>query len=306
MDEFAFINWIKNTQKKTRSVICGIGDDCAVINVSKNNLCIITADMLLEGTHFDLAKHSAFEIGRKSIACSVSDIAAMGCQPSIAVVSLCFPNNTTQSFAKKFYKGMRDITEKYDISIVGGDIISGKAPFCVNITLLGKNDGLKPVLRKGARLKDLIFVTGSLGGSILGKHISFEPRLKEGIMLNKNFIIHAMIDISDGLTADLSHILKESHVGAVLYEDKIPVSGAAAKLSKETGRSPLHHALTDGEDYELLFVLSGPQARKLLQSKLFPKNTFCCIGEIVKGRSIWMKNKQNKICRIKPDGYKHV
>lgn len=306
MGEFSFIEWIRKRQKRRKGVMLGIGDDCAAIDVSADKLCLITTDMLIDGTHFDLKKCTIKEVGRKAIACSISDVAAMGCQPTVAVISICFPDHTTEKFARELYKGIWDISDKYDVEIVGGDIISGRSPFCINVTMLGRDDGLKPIRRSGARAGDTILVTGTLGGSILGKHLSFEPRLKEGLVLNKNFAVHAMIDISDGLTADLNHILEESGVGAILYEDHIPVSHAAVKLSKKMGHTPLCHALSDGEDYELLMTLSRAQAKKVLSSGLLTGVKVSCIGEIVKGRGIRIKSSRGHIRRIKPRGYEHL
>ena len=306
MGEFSFIEWIRKRQKRRKGVMLGIGDDCAVIDVSADKLCLITTDMLVDGTHFDLKKCTIKEVGRKAIACSISDVAAMGCQPTVAVISICFPEHTTEKFAREFYKGIWNIADKYNIEIVGGDIISGRSPFCINVTMLGRDDGLKPIPRSGAKAGDLILVTGTLGGSILGKHLHFEPRLREALTLNKNFTIHAMIDISDGLTADLNHVLEESGVGAILYEDQIPVSHAAVELSKRTGHTPLYHALSDGEDYELLMTLSKGQAKKVLSSGLLADVKVSCIGEIVKGRGIQMKSSGGNIHRIKPRGYEHL
>lgn len=306
MGEFLFIQWIRKRQKRRRDVILGIGDDCAVINVSSDKLCLITTDMMVEGTHFDLEKCTIRDVGRKAIASNISDVAAMGCQATAAVISVCFPEHTSEKFARELYKGIWDIADKYHIEIVGGDTISGRSPLCINVTLLGRDEGLKPIVRSGARVGDLILVTGSLGGSILGKHIHFEPRLREGLMLNKNFTIHAMIDISDGLTADLNHILEESHVGAILYEDQIPLSEAAVRISKTTGNTPLYHALSDGEDYELVVIVSKGQAKKIMESGLFPKKIFSCIGEITDGHDIRMKYTNGRIKRIKPQGYEHL
>ena len=224
--------------ERRKDVILGIGDDCAVINGCSDRLCLITTDMLVDGTHFDLKNCSVQDVGRKAIACSISDVAAMGCQATVAVVSICFPNHTTERFAKELYKGIWGIADKYDIGIVGGDIISGDSPLCINVTMLGRDAGLKPIRRSGARGGDMILVTGMLGGSLLGKHLHFEPRIKEGIVLNKNFSVHAMIDISDGLTADLNHILEESRVGAILYEDQIPVAEAAVKMAEKSENTP--------------------------------------------------------------------
>ncbi|MBM4055560.1 MAG: thiamine-phosphate kinase [Planctomycetes bacterium] len=305
MNEFPLIQWIRNRQKKSKNVICGIGDDCAVINTSKDKLCLITTDMLVDGTHFDLKKHQVADVGRKAIACSISDIASMGCKPTVAVISICFPHGTKNSFAKKLYAGIWAIANKYNVDIVGGDIISGKCPFCINVTMLGKDEGLRPIYRSGAKAGDQILATGKLGGSLLGKHMLFEPRLNESLTLNKNFTIHAMIDISDGLTADLNHILEESDVGAILSEDNIPISADALRMSKKTGQTPLHHALSDGEDYELLVVLPKIQAKKVLTSRLFPKGIFSCIGEIVENHGIWLRNANGKLRRIRAEGYKH-
>ena len=306
MGEFSFIQWIRKRQKSRKDVILGIGDDCAAINVSSDKLCLITTDMLVDGTHFDLEKCTVRDVGRKAIACSISDVAAMGCQATVAVVSICFPDHTTEKFAQELYKGIWSIADKYDIEIVGGDVISGHCPLCINVTMLGRDEGLKPVRRSGARVGDMILVTGTLGGSLLGKHLRFEPRLKEGLILNKNFTIHAMIDISDGLTADLNHILEESRVGAILYEDQIPVSEAAVKMAEKSENTPLCHALSDGEDYELLFTLSKGQAKKAMASHFFDRGMISCIGEITRGRGIQMKFLDGKTRRIKPQGYEHL
>ncbi|GAX61772.1 thiamine-monophosphate kinase [Candidatus Scalindua japonica] len=285
MDEFSFIKWIKSNQKKDRNVIIGIGDDCASIRINDENMFLVSTDMLVEGTHFDLKKNTPGEIGSKSIACSISDIAAMGCSAKYAVVSICFPHETETEFARELYRGINKMADAFSIKIIGGDIVSGKKTLVVNVTIYGRNEGLKTISRSGARADDALMITGELGGSILGKHITFKPRLKEGLLLNKKFNINSMIDISDGLAADLGHILEESRVGAILYEDEIPISEDAKELARKTGFSALHHALYDGEDYELLFTLSGRESQKLLASKSFPSR-LSKIGYIDKSKGI--------------------
>jgi len=151
---------------------------------------------------------------------------------------------------------------------------------------------------------DAIMVTGTLGGSILRKHFTFKPRLKEGLLLNKKFSINSMIDISDGLAGDLNHILEESGVGAVLYEDEVPISADAKKLARKTGFSALYHALHDGEDYELLFTLSDKDSKKLLASRPFPVR-LSKIGHIKRSKGISMQDTNGKLKKIKPVGYKH-
>ncbi|MEK6728612.1 MAG: thiamine-phosphate kinase [Planctomycetota bacterium] len=304
MGEFSFIQWIRKRQRRRKGTLLGIGDDCAVIDVSSDKLCLITTDMLVDGTHFDLKKCAMRDVGRKAIACSISDVAAMGCQATVAVISICFPYHTTEKYARELYAGMWNLTDKYNIEIIGGDTISGCGPLCINVTMLGNDGGLKPIRRSGAKAGDMILVTGEFGGSILGKHLCFEPRQQEGLILNKNFTIHAMIDISDGLTADLNHILEESRTGAILHEDQIPISPAAIELSKKTGHTPLHHALSDGEDYELLLTVSKGQAKRVFASGLL--EGMRCIGEIVDGQGIRMKYADGKIRRIRPRGYEHL
>ena len=304
MDEFSFIEWIRSNQKKDKDIVIGIGDDCASIKINGDKQCLVTTDMLVEGTHFELGKNTPGEIGRKSIACSISDIAAMGCTAKYAVVSICFPQETKTKFARELFLGMKKLAEAYKIKIIGGDIVSSKKTLVVNVTMYGTNEGLNPIARSGAKVGDIIMVTGSLGGSILGKHATFIPRLKEGLLLNKKFNINSMIDISDGLAADLNHILEESEVGAILYEDDVPISADAKKLSRKTGLSALHHALHDGEDYELLFTISDKETKRLLKYKSFPVR-LSMIGHIKKSNGLKLRNSNSKLKKLKPIGYKH-
>ncbi|MBC8549542.1 MAG: thiamine-monophosphate kinase [Candidatus Brocadiales bacterium] len=304
MDEFSFIKWIRSNQKKDKNIIIGIGDDCASIRINGDNVLLVTTDMLVEGTHFDLKKSTPGEIGRKSIACSISDIAAMGCSAKYAVISICFPHETKTKFARDLYRGIQKMADAFNIRIIGGDIVGSKKTLVINVTMYGRNEGLKTIPRSGAKVDDVIMITGALGGSILRKHITFKPRLKEGLLLNKKFNINSMIDISDGLAADLGHILEESRVGAVLYEEEVPVSVDAKRLARKTGLSALHHALHDGEDYELLFTLSDKESKKLLASRSFPAR-LSKIGHINKSKGIRMQGADGKLKRIKSIGYTH-
>ena len=304
MDEFSFIIWIRGNQKQDKNVIIGIGDDCASVKIDGDNVFLVTTDMLVEGTHFDLKKSTPEEIGSKSVACSISDIAAMGCSAKYAVVSICFPHETKTKFARELYRGIKKMADAFNVNLIGGDIVSSKKTVVINVAMYGRNEGLKTISRSGAKADDVIMVTGSLGGSILGKHITFKPRLKEGLLLNKKFNINSMIDISDGLAADLGHILEESGVGAVLYEDEVPISAEATRLARKTGLSAIHHALHDGEDYELLFTLSDKESKKLLASRPFPVR-LSKIGHINKSKGIKMQGADGKLKRIKSLGYKH-
>lgn len=308
MGELTLIKYLRRLFKPAgKGVIVGIGDDCAVVRIGPpgaDGICLITTDMLMEGTHFVLKNCTPRQIGRKAIGCSISDIAAMGCKATFAVVSVGFQRNTTIEFAREIHRGIKDMAREYGIEIVGGDITTGKNPLSISVTMLGEGAGAPPVLRSGAKAGDAIMVTGTLGGSILGKHLTFKPRLKEGILLNTRFKLHSMIDISDGLSTDLCHILEESGVGAVLYEEIIPISEDAKKLSKKTGKPPLFHALSDGEDYELLFTLSQGEAKRLLASNLLDIK-ITQIGHIQKKKGLVVKYINGKTERIKPTGYEH-
>lgn len=282
----------------------GIGDDAAVVRMP-GGLCVLTTDTLLEGTHFRLNEITPRLLGRKAVAASLSDVAAMGCRASLALISVAFPHHTPMNFARQLTRGMNETAARHGVTVVGGDTVSGTAPLFINVTILGSADGLRPVLRSGARVGDAILVTGELGGSILGKHLQFEPRLREGIYLNKNFKLHSMIDISDGLSLDLGHILEESGVGAVIYEERIPVSAAARRLSRKTGNTPLRHALTDGEDYELLFTMDQSQANRLVRKNPL-RIPVALIGHIRKERGLFLRDKSGRLRRIRPEGYEHL
>ncbi|MFH1459776.1 MAG: thiamine-phosphate kinase [Candidatus Omnitrophota bacterium] len=297
--EFGFIAEIEKIFNRIchkKNVIHGIGDDAAVIRHSKKEYLLYTTDMLIEGVHF-LRTQDPEAIGHKALACSISDIAAMGGEPDFALVSLAFPKNLNYRFANKLCQGLGKTAKKYKISIIGGDTNSfDKIIICV--FLRGMVNKKKLVLRSKAKKNDLIFVTGDLGASCRGRHLKFTPRLKESQFLVNNFKINAMIDISDGLIADLNHILKASKAGAVLKEASIPLSYLAD--SRED-------AFYTGEDFELLFTLPKKYAGKLLSSWPFKnKVKLSCIGEITaQSQGLKLKTKNNRLKKIKLGGYRH-
>ncbi len=290
--EFGLIDRIKKLIKTDASVVKGPGDDCAVIKFSKDKYMLFTCDMIVEGVDFT-AKERPYLVGRKAIAVSISDIAACAGLPRYCLVSLGVPKNSSLEFIDKLIKGMFHFARKYGINIVGGDI-SRARQLTINVSMLGIVEKKNLILRSGAKIGDIIFVTGKLGGSILGKHLSFTPRIKEARFLVKNFRVNSMIDISDGLTQDLGHILEESLKGAIIYEDLIPISKQARNL---------HDALYWGEDFELLFTVSAYEAKKLYRKKL---TGFKPIGEIVdKKYGLRLVDERGKEKIIKPKGFQH-
>jgi len=292
LGEFKLIERFRNKIKIDSSVIVGSGDDCAVLKLDKQNYQLFTCDMLVEGVDFT-SKDKALLVGRKSIAVSLSDIAACSGVPRYCVVSLGLPKNTEVKYVDAFFNGALKIAKEYKLNIVGGDL-SRSDKIIIDVSMLGVTSKKSLTLRSGASSGDIIFVTGSLGGSIFGKHLNFTPRLKEAEFLAKNYKINAMIDISDGLVQDLGHILAKSRVGAAIYEELIPLSNKARNLSD---------ALNNGEDFELLFTLSRPEAKRLLKAK---RTDFKPIGEIMDSSyGLKLINQKKKIIRLEPKGYRH-
>ncbi|MFH0855532.1 MAG: thiamine-phosphate kinase [Candidatus Omnitrophota bacterium] len=288
--EFGLIERFRNRIKTGPTVVKASGDDCAVLKLDKSNYQLFTCDMLIEGVDFTL-KDDPYLIGRKAIAVSISDIASCSGEPRHCVISCGFPGNASVGFVDRLFKGMLDISRKYKVNIVGGDL-SRSAKVIIDVSMLGRVKKKCLTLRSGAKAGDIIFATGSFGGSISGKHLKFNPRLKEARYLARNVKVNSMIDVSDGLAQDLGHILGQSKVGAVIYESLVP-------LSKEA--TGFRDALNSGEEFELLFTLSRPQAKRLLKNP-----DYSPIGEIIEKKyGFKLVNMKNRESYIKPNGFRH-
>lgn len=295
MDEFAFIEHLRKKVPASRKVCVGIGDDAAALSISKGKQLVVSTDVIVENVDFKIKKgvrpHFPIKgpdpflspeiIGRKALAVNLSDIAAMGAKPTAFVISVGKPSYATASWLKRFYKGLLTLARQYGVICIGGDFSKSKE-FFVSITIFGEALPHQIVKRSGARQGDWIGVTGALGGSRLRHHYDFTPRIREGLFLSSNITPTAMIDISDGLVQDLSHILKASKVGAVLDLDKIPVSSDAEKMARRNVSKALERALSDGEDFELLFTVSSREKRVLEKQwkKRFPRVPLTWIGKI--------------------------
>ena len=290
--EFALIERFSKSIKLNSSVIKGPGDDCAVIKFNKDKYLLFTCDMIVEGVDF-VSRTEPELIGRKALAVSLSDIAACAGLPSYALVSLGLPADISLKKVELITQGLFNLARAYRVNIVGGDL-SRSDKISINTSILGFVEKDFLVLRNGARKGDIIFVSGPLGGSKRSWHLRFKPRLKEARYLVKNFRINSMIDISDGLAQDLAHILKESSKGAVIYEDLIPLNKGAFSLKQ---------ALSEGEDFELLFTLSSREAKKLIRKNPFG---FKPIGEILDDKYGLMLVNSNGRCRvIQTQGFQH-
>ena len=299
--EFAFIDWLRGRTPAAQRVLLGPGDDTAVVAWPAEQAALVTTDMLLEGSCFLLAEAGGRRVGRKAMAVNLSDIAAMAGRPVAAVVSVGLPRHGGRALAEELYGGLREVADAFDTAIVGGDTNSWNGPLVINVTILGEATARGAVRRSGARVGDWLFVTGPLGGSILGKHLDFTPRVREALRLHEWIDLHAMIDVSDGLAADLAHVCAESRCGAVLHAEAIPISAAA--LQMHDGRTPLQHALNDGEDFELVFAVSPEDGGQLLRTQPVAGITLSHIGACV-AEGLWLEDAgQQK--RLLPEGYVH-
>ncbi|MFA6321671.1 MAG: thiamine-phosphate kinase [Candidatus Omnitrophota bacterium] len=295
--ELGLIERISRKIKNDSNVFRGIGDDTAVIKCPGSKYLLFTCDMLIEDVHFKRKLATPFQIGWKAMARNLSDIAAMGGVAKYALVSVGIDPKLPVSFADGVFDGMNAAAKKFKVNIVGGDT-SKSAKIVIDISLIGEVEKKFLTLRSGAREGDGIFVTGFLGGSIKGKHLDFMPRLNEARMLVKNFKVNSMIDVSDGLLLDLSRILSASKKGALIYEDLIPVSDKARSFGS---------AVTDGEDFELLFTMGAKEAERFIRHySLRFETPVSLIGEITSERCGYkIIGKDWKEKRISKKGFLH-
>ncbi|CAN5372993.1 thiamine-phosphate kinase [soil metagenome] len=253
--ETDFLQWLYAQQRASSVVRTPAGDDLAVLNwPGSRDLLLVGIDQVLDGVHFDSTVHSPRDIGRKAINRNISDCAAMACLPVAAVASVALPRGTSIDFAKELYLGMQTAGEEFGCSIVGGDTSAWDGKLALSVAIIGKSDGIEPILRSGAQVGDGVFVSGPLGGSIRGRHLRFIPRVPVARQIAATKKITAMIDLSDGLSRDLRQICAASNVAAVLDQPNIPIHSDAIAQSAADGRSAIDHAVNDGEDYELLFT----------------------------------------------------
>jgi len=259
--EFDFIDWIRAQSPMTASVPIPPGDDLAALKWDAADLLLVGVDQVLDGVHFDSAVHSPLEIGRKAMNRNLSDCAAMACLPVAALACVALPKHAGLDYAQELYKGLRAAADPFQCKIVGGDTGSWPGRLALSVTIIGRSAGIAPVKRSGARPGDTLYVTGALGGSLLGRHMRFEPRVLLARQLASQARITAMIDLSDGLARDLRHICQQSNVGAIIEAEQVPIHEDARRMSQSDGIDPLLHAIGDGEDYELLLASPDDLAR---------------------------------------------
>lgn len=261
----------------------GMGDDCAVLQpLSSRHKQLLTTDSLTLGQHFDQTA-SARAAGAKLIKRNLSDIAAMGGEPGPALLNLLSGPDLSVGWLEQFVDGIRETCESYGVTIVGGDISQLEAgQFTASLTLIG-HTGNNPALRSTATIGDAIYVSGTLGGSIRGKHLDFEPRMQEGRWLAAQDACSAMMDLTDGLGKDLAALLP-GEASAAINLSTLPISADARRCARDDGKSAEEHAFCDGEDYELLFTVARgthPEGFHARWNEIFPALKLTRIGQIV-------------------------
>lgn len=308
MNELELIARLTGALPANDSVVVGAGDDCAVLEVGAGDRWLLfKTDAVVEGVHFT-REASPEQIGHKALARCLSDIAAMAGTPTAAVITIGLSREFQPERVERIYAGLNALAKQHHVAIVGGETTTNPDRLLISVATIGFVPRGKAVVRSGAQPGDAIFVTGELGGSITGRHLEFEPRLAEARWLAAHFPVHAMLDLSDGLAGDLPHILAASRVGAELLKSAIPVSRAAREISKrgDAAKPAFVAALTDGEDFELLFTVPGKTAVPLLDAwkRQFPKLKLSCIGKIVAGGGIKLRDETG-VRSLKAHGYVH-
>jgi thiamine-monophosphate kinase len=308
MNEFELIHRLTRSLPTNPAVVVGAGDDCAVLDVGiPDRLLLFKTDAVVEGVHFT-PETAPEKIGHKALGRCLSDIAAMAGTPTAALVTIGLPGTFKPDAVEAIYAGLNALARRHLVAVVGGETTTNPGGIFISVALLGWVPRGKGVLRSGAEVGDAIFVTGELGGSLGGKHLDFEPRLAEARWLAREFSLHAMLDVSDGLAGDLRHILTASRVGAELLTTAIPISREARRAAKagSAAKPPLVAALTDGEDFELLFTVASRDAVPVLDAwkKQFPGLALTCIGKIKEGEGITLRDKQG-VRPLTAHGYVH-
>lgn len=308
MNELALIERLTQSLPTNSSVIAGAGDDCAVLDLKlPGQWLLFKTDAVVEGVHFTRAA-APEQIGHKALARCLSDIAAMAGTPTAAVITLALPEGFDPGFIERIYAGIGTLARRYGVAIVGGETTTNPEGILISVALVGTVPEGRCIFRSGAKAGDAIFVSGELGGSRASRHLDFEPRVKEAQWLAGRFSVRSMIDLSDGLASDLRHILRANHLGADLLSKAIPISRAArlGAKSESSSKPPLLAALTDGEDFELLFTVASKDAVRVLDEwkQEFPGLRLSCIGKIATEPGLRIRDKSG-VQTITAHGYVH-
>ena len=325
--EFGFIDRIsQGCLIRPKGIVKAIGDDAAAFRTAAGHLTLVTTDLLVEGVHFLRDATSGFNLGYKALAVNLSDIAAMGGTACNAFVSIAIPDDVALAELEDIYRGMKSLAAPYDVNILGGDTTRSTRDLIINITVTGMVLESEVLYRDTAKAGDVILSDGFLGDSRAGLHLLLNrieadkpyleallnahllpcPRLHEGRFMARRPGVHAAIDVSDGLSSDLGHILRQSKVGARLFGDRIPLSPALKQFCRHLGFNPIDHALAGGEDYALLVTVDPDEAEGLVKdfNETFHRPLFR-IGEITAAKTFELLESGGKTRNIAPTGWDH-
>ena len=309
MTESELIAHLKPLLPTNDFVVTGAGDDCAVLELgAPDTQTLFKTDAVVEGIHFT-ADTEPERVGRKALARCLSDIAAMGGTPTAAVVTLGLPRGFDPERVRALYRGLNRLAAQYQVAVVGGETTTNPGGWLVNVALLGTVPRGRARLRSGAKVGEALFVTGDLGGSLAGKHLDFEPRLAEGRWLLEFAGVSSVMDLSDGLASDLPKLLEASGVpGAELRKSAVPVSRAAREHARtsDLAKPPFVAAVTDGEDFELLFTVQSNRAVAVLDEwkEQFPGVRLSCIGKLTEKAGVWVRGDDG-LRPLPTRGYEH-
>jgi thiamine-monophosphate kinase len=312
--ELEFIRWLREHVPHHPNAPLGLRDDAALVSLGSQSNVVVTIDTLTDGVDFRVATDDPRRIGRQALAANLSDLAAMAAVPLAAVISLALPRNElgtndSLTLAIALYEGLLPLAKEYDVAIAGGDTNTFDGPLVISVAAFGRPTSRGPLTRAGGRAGDWLLVTGSLGGSILGHMFDFTPRVREAIALHERYKLHAAIDISDGLALDASRLAAESGCGAVIFTDCVPISPAAFELAEqekatEPQTAARHHALSDGQDFELLIAAAPEVAQRILN-----ENPIECsltrVGELIPEPGLWQQSADRPRGPLEPIGWKH-
>ena len=309
--ETDFVDWLVRGIPADPRLEVPVGDDAAVLRPPANRRTVLTVDMLTEGVDFVLgASCPPRAVGHKALAVSLSDLAAMGARPEAALCAVCLPRAGGDELARELQAGLAALAFEHGVALAGGDTNAWDGPLVISVTAVGSVPPGAAWRRDGARAGDLLVVTGSCGGSILGRHLAVTPRCREAASIAAACRVHAAIDISDGLSLDLARMMTASGTAAIVDLDAIPIHDDARRLAAAPGdaRSPLEHALEDGEDFELLLAVPPEDARCLLdrvRSGDVPV-PLTVIGEVVAGSGLFAREAAGAHRPLEPRGFVHA
>lgn len=328
LDEFQLITHLRRRFGQIPlSVVRGIGDDAAVFTPKKGRQIVLTTDLLVEGVHFDLKTASLEDVGYKSAVANLSDIAAMGASPAYALVCLAIPSTLSHADIDRFYRGFMMASRRHGVHLIGGDTSASQHDVFINVTLVGHVATGSALMRQGARVGDLVYVTGTLGDSLAGltllsdrkkslrsstrdrlmrRHFRPTPRLTLGHTLSAHRLATSAIDVSDGLSGDIRHICLQSQVGVELDARTLPLSSELRTYARSYARNPIDLALQGGEDYELLFTVSPRNRSKLIDRCGRIACRLSCIGVIrPQTFGLRLRDETDRLRRLPMLSYRH-